>query len=127
MALVPEGAVLESTSDVKWPVVRLRNVWMLPGIPEIFRMKLAVLATRLPRGVAYISEAVTTDREESDIKPLLDAVVEAFPDVTVGSYPKWISPDGHTGYRTKVTFDGRDPARVRAAKDHFERSLSAPA
>lgn len=129
MALAPEGATLEATADVKWPVLRLSNVWMLPGIPEIFRMKVAVLAERLPRGTAYLSLSVTTHREESDIKPLLDAVVAAFPDVDVGSYPKWAgsqtTAEGgqEPGYRTKVTFDGRDHARVSAARDHFERSL----
>lgn len=120
MALVPEGAHLESTAEVKWPVVRLENVWMLPGIPEIFRMKLAVLEAKLPRGIAYVSHAVYTRLEESDIKPLLDAVVGAFPDVFVGSYPKWAVD---LGYRTKLTFDGRDEARVIAARDAFARAL----
>jgi molybdenum cofactor synthesis domain-containing protein len=120
MALIPEGAELESTAEVRWPVVRFANVWMLPGIPEIFQMKLAVLAASLPRGVAYVSHAVYSRLEESDIKPLLDAVVEAFPDVFVGSYPKWTT---ELGYRTKLTFDGREEARVLAARDAFTTSL----
>jgi molybdenum cofactor synthesis domain-containing protein len=125
MALVPEGATLESTPEVKWPVARLRNVWMLPGIPEIFRMKIAVLERHLPRGAApYISLAVTTEFEESDIKPLLDGVVEAFPDIFVGSYPRWHAPGTSGGYRTKVTFDGREEGRVRAARDRFEADLA---
>lgn len=123
MALVPEGAVLEATAEVRWPVVRLANVWMLPGIPEIFKMKLAVLAAKLPRGVAYVSHAVYTLQEESDIKASLDAVVAAFPDVAVGSYPKW-SPD--EGYRTKLTFDGRVESRVLEARDAFAGMLKAP-
>ena len=120
MALVPDGAHLESTPDVRWPVVRLANVWMLPGIPEIFRMKLAVLEAKLPRGPAYVSRAVYTHLEESDIKPLLDAVVAAYPDVAIGSYPKWTN---ELGYRTKLTFDGRDDARAVAARDAFAASL----
>lgn len=127
MALVPEGATLEATPEVRWPVVRIRNVWMLPGIPEIFRMKMAVLRERLPAGVAYVTKAVVTAHEESDIKPLLDDVVARFPDIAVGSYPKWAAPDpdGKIPYRTKVTFDGRDESRVEAAKAHFELGLRA--
>jgi len=35
--------------------------------------------------------------------------------VSVGSYPKWLDP----AYKTKVTFDGRDEARVVEARDAF--------
>ena len=42
--------------------------------------------------------------DEGDLKPLLDRVVERYPDVDVGSYPKWHDPT----YKTKITFDGRD-------------------
>jgi len=123
MALVPEGAALETTDDVRWPTIRMRNVWLMPGIPEVFRMKIAVLEQALPRGVAFVSHAVYTRLEESDIKPLLDAVVAGFPDVAVGSYPKWTT---ELGYRTKLTFDGRDSSRAIAARDAFAASLPAP-
>jgi hypothetical protein len=53
--------------------------------------------------------------DEGDLKPLLDQVVAHFPDVGVGSYPKWQDPT----YKTKLTFDGRDEARVDAARDAF--------
>jgi hypothetical protein len=46
-------------------------------------------------------------------------VVEEYRDVDIGSYPKWSEPD----YRTKLTFDGFDEARVRAARDAFAASL----
>jgi hypothetical protein len=39
----------------------------------------------------------------------------------VGSYPKWLDPT----YKTKLTFDGRDPARVVAARDAFVALLPA--
>jgi len=121
MALVPEGASLESTEEIRWPTIRHQNVWLLPGVPEIFRMKLAVVVARLGAGVAFVSRAVFTKMDEGDLKPLLDAVVAAFPDVSVGSYPKWQDPT----YRTKLTFDGRATARVDAARDAFLALLPA--
>jgi molybdenum cofactor synthesis domain-containing protein len=115
MALVPEGAALESHESVRWPTIRLHNTWLLPGVPEIFRMKLAVVVDRLAGGVGFVSRAVFTKMDEGDLKALLDAIVERFPDVGVGSYPKWQDPS----YKTKLTFDGRDAARVEQARDAF--------
>lgn len=117
MALVPEGATLEAHETVRWPTIRLGNTWLLPGVPEIFRMKLAVVVDRLATnaGPAFISRAVFTKMDEGDLKSLLDDVVARFPDVAVGSYPKWQDPT----YKTKLTFDGRDAARVDAARDAF--------
>ncbi len=118
MALVPEGASLETSTDIRWPTIRYRNTWLLPGVPEIFRMKLPVAIAEIGKtsgGAAFVSRAVFTKMDEGDLKALLDAVVERFPDVGVGSYPKWADPT----YKTKLTFDGRDPARVDAARDAF--------
>lgn len=115
MALVPEGAHLETHDTVRWPTIRIGNTWLLPGVPEIFRMKLKVVSERLAGAVGFVSRAVFTKMDEGDLKALLDAVVERFPDVGVGSYPKWQDPT----YKTKLTFDGRDTARVNAACDAF--------
>jgi molybdopterin-biosynthesis enzyme MoeA-like protein len=121
MALVPKGASLEVSDLVRWPTIRMGNVWLLPGVPEIFRMKLAVVLERLGQGVAFVSRAVYTKMDEGDLKALLDSVVARFPDVGVGSYPKWNEPS----YKTKLTFDGRDPTRVDEARDAFLALLPA--
>jgi molybdenum cofactor synthesis domain-containing protein len=121
MALVPEGASLEVTAEVTWPTIRLGNTWLLPGIPEVFRMKIPVVVAHLAQrsGQAFVSHAVYAQLDEGVLKPMLDRVVSAFPDVSVGSYPKWHDPS----YRTKVTFDGRDEARVLEARDAFIATL----
>lgn len=122
MALVPEGASLESHETVRWPTIRFQNTWLLPGVPEIFRMKLAVVVDRLAGGgPGFVSRAVFTKMDEGDLKPLLDDVVARFPDVGVGSYPKWQDPT----YKTKLTFDGLEPQRVDAARDAFVALLPA--
>jgi molybdenum cofactor synthesis domain-containing protein len=115
MALVPEGASLETTAEITWPTIRVDNTWLLPGIPEVFRMKLPVVVARLGRGRAFVSHAVYVKMDEGELKPLLDRVVAQFGDVSVGSYPKWLDAT----YKTKLTFDGRDDARVTAARDSF--------
>jgi molybdenum cofactor synthesis domain-containing protein len=124
MALVPQGAALEVSTEVTWPTIRLSNTWLLPGIPEVFRMKLAVVVARIrsaaPRP-SFVSHAVYTKMDEGVLKPLLDQVVAAFTDVSVGSYPKWLDP----AYKTKITFDGQDEARVVSARDAFVALLPA--
>jgi molybdenum cofactor synthesis domain-containing protein len=116
MALMPEGASLEATPELAWPTIRLRNTWLLPGIPEVFRMKLPLVAARIGHvGPAFVSHAVYVKMDEGVLTPLLDRVVRDYPDVSIGSYPKWQEPS----YKTKLTFDGRDEARVLSARDSF--------
>ncbi|HKQ69432.1 MAG TPA: molybdopterin-binding protein [Polyangiaceae bacterium] len=115
MALVPEGAELVSNAEVKWPTIVMRNVWLLPGIPEVFLMKLALIRERIEGGAPWLSRAVFTKMEEGDLKPLLDRVVAMHVDVEVGSYPKWSDPT----YRTKLTFDGHDRAAIERALAFF--------
>jgi molybdenum cofactor synthesis domain-containing protein len=115
MALIPEGADLASNAQVTWPTVVMNNVWVLPGIPEVFKMKLAVVRERLAGGAPFVSRAVYTKMDEGELKPLLDRVVAAFPEVEVGSYPKWAEPT----YRTKLTFDGSDSGSVARAMKAF--------
>jgi molybdenum cofactor synthesis domain-containing protein len=121
MALIPKGAELTSNAEVSWPTIVMRNVWLLPGIPEVFRMKLAHLRDRLGGGTPFISRAVYTKMDEGELKPLLDSVVMAHPHVEVGSYPKWSDPS----YRTKLTFDGQDSALVELALQAFLKLLPA--
>ena len=121
MARVPEGARLVSSAAIPWPTVVMRNVWVLPGVPEVFQMKLPHVRAELTGGTPFSSLAVYTRLDEGDLKPHLDRIVAAHPDVEVGSYPKWHDPE----YRTKLTFDGLDAARVRAARDAFLAMLPA--
>ena len=121
MARIPKGATLETTAEMTWPTVRLHNTWLLPGVPEIFRMKLPVIIAKLGKHPAFVSRAVYTKMDEGDLKPLLDAIVAAYPDIDVGSYPKWFD----SSYKTKLTFDGQDQTRVVAARDAFVTLLPA--
>jgi molybdenum cofactor synthesis domain-containing protein len=111
MALVPDGAVLATSPDGAWPVVVMQNVWLLPGVPEVFREKLATVRAWMRGPAPFVSRAVYTLLEEARIKPLLDALVLGHAEVEIGSYPRWFEPT----YKTKITFDARDLALVEAA------------
>jgi len=119
MARVPKGARLVSSEVVPWPTVVMRNVWVLPGVPEIFKLKISLLRSDLGDDAPFFSHAVFTTLDEGHIKALLDRVVDAHPDVAIGSYPKWNDPE----YKTKLTFDGTCEEHVHAARDAFAADL----
>jgi molybdenum cofactor synthesis domain-containing protein len=119
MARIPEGARLVASASVLWPTVVMRNVWVLPGVPEVFRMKMPHVRAELAGDAPFVSLSAYTTLDEGDLKPLLDRVVADHREVDVGSYPKWNEPE----YKTRLTFDGLDEARVRAARDAFVASL----
>ncbi|AKT42650.1 competence/damage-inducible protein A [Chondromyces crocatus] len=121
MARVPEGARLVSGETVVWPVVVMQNVWILPGVPEIFLAKQPLIRAELAGESPFISFAVLTTLDEGQLKPMLDRVVEDHRDVAIGSYPRWSGAE----YRTRLTFDGLLEDRVRAARDAFASSLPA--
>lgn len=120
MARVPEGATLFTGSEVGWPVVVVQDVWLLPGIPELFRMKMTIVRDHLRGPGPYFSEVVLLSAEEAEIKNELDRVVRAHPEVEIGSYPKWFDPS----YKTRITFDARAEDLARAAARELRALLA---
>lgn len=113
MADIPTGARLEYGArgpGATWPVVVVGNVWVLPGVPSIFRRKFEIVR-ELFRAAPIHARAVYSRDGEGPIAAFLDEVVAEFPTVEVGSYPQ---PDA-ADHRVKITLDGRDRAAVDAA------------
>jgi molybdopterin-biosynthesis enzyme MoeA-like protein len=121
MARVPVGAVLCGSPEVEWPIPVMNNVWILPGIPDLFKLKLLTVRAWLRGPTSFISRALFLRMEEPVLKPLLDAVVARHPQVEIGSYPKWFDPS----YRTQITFDAETTDAAQAALDDL-RNLLAP-
>jgi molybdenum cofactor synthesis domain-containing protein len=116
LANVPRGSRGLYIEQSVWPLTVIDNVYLLPGVPEIFRMKLDIIRSHLGGGSdAFVSRAVFTKMDEALLKPLLDEVVARHPRIEVGSYPRWNDPE----YETKITFDGQDPGAVERALDDF--------
>src|SRR4029077_6652588 len=101
MARVPGGGALVRSAAIPWPTVVMRNVWVLPGVPEVFRMKMPHVRAELAGDAPFVSLSVYTTLDEGDLKPLLDRTVADHREVDVGSYPKWNEPE----YKTRLTFD----------------------
>jgi molybdenum cofactor synthesis domain-containing protein len=121
MAKLPAGATLVRGSRGRWPLVRMENVFILPGLPEVFASKLDVLGEHLAGGTPFVTRAVRTASDEGEIAPLLDRLVREHPAVAIGSYPRW----GDGAVQVAVTFDGRDPDAVDRAVAAFRVALPA--
>ena len=113
MARVPVGAVLCGSPEVQWPTPVMNNVWILPGIPDLFKLKLLTVRAWLRGPTAFVSRALFVRLDEPLLKPMLDAVVQRHPHVEIGSYPKWFDPN----YRTQITFDAETIREAQAALD----------
>ena len=79
MARVPVGAMLCGSPEVQWPTPVMNNVWILPGIPDLFKLKLLTVRAWLRGPTSFVSRALFLRMEEPLLKPLLDAVVAAPP------------------------------------------------
>ncbi len=117
LARVPEGAELREGRKETWPVVVMRNVWILPGLPPVFERKLEILAECLPEGPRYFADEELVPRPEEELIPLLDRVVADHPQVQIGSYP--------VAAGTRITLDGDDGQAVANAAAALRNGLTA--
>ena len=118
LADVPAGAELVYGKDQIWPVVCYRNVYILPGVPTLFRRKFVDIRDRF-RAEPVTAARLYIDLEEGELAPHLDAVVAAHPTVKVGSYPRFSERD----FRVLVTLEGPASAEVTAAFEALAHRL----
>ena len=122
MAEVPEGAHFVRAEDIRnWPVIAYKNVYILPGVPEIFRRKFTAIRENF-RGEPFFLRIVYVSEEEGGIAAYLDRVAADYPRIDIGSYPK-LDP---TGYKVKVTLEGKDRDDVEHATAALLSLLPAP-
>lgn len=111
MAEAPAGSVLLPSDDARFPVVACDGVFLLPGIPELFRVQLEAVLGHLP-GQPLALGQLFLGVGEPEIARALDQVALALPQVALGSYPTW---GDAAGYRVKLTVEHRDAELVRHA------------
>jgi molybdenum cofactor synthesis domain-containing protein len=118
MTLVPRGAVLVDAGDLWFPVVIVENVHIFPGIPELLRRKFESIRDRF-RGVPFVLKRVFVKRRESEIAQSLHELLEEYPQLMLGSYPKV----GEEAFHVLLTLESRDPGYVKGALDSLLRRL----
>jgi molybdenum cofactor synthesis domain-containing protein len=118
LADIPVGSELVYGKDHIWPVVCFKNVYILPGVPTLFRRKFVDIRDRF-RTTPVTTARLYVDADEGDIATHLDAVVAAYPTVKIGSYPRFSERD----FRVLVTLEGAVHGEVAAAFEALARTL----
>jgi molybdenum cofactor synthesis domain-containing protein len=122
MAEIPRGATLVDVGDLWFPVVIMRNVHILPGIPELLRKKFESIRERF-RGVPILLKRVYVKRMESDIAQSLNDLLGEFPRLMLGSYPRV----GEEAFHVLLTLESRDAGYLQDALDSLLRRLAPEA
>jgi FAD synthetase len=122
MAMVPKGAQLLDSGDLWFPVVIVENVYIFPGIPELLMKKFESIRSRF-QGVPFLLKRVFVKRRESDIAASLNALLQEFPELMLGSYPKV----GQEAFHVLLTLESRDAGYLQRALDSLLGRLPSEA
>jgi len=120
MARIPAGAMLIDSGDLWFPLVVVENVYILPGIPELLRKKFESVRDRF-RGIPFVLKRVYVTLMESSIAEQLEAVLQEFPELLLGSYPRI----HEESFRVMLTLESRDAGYVQRALDSLLARLPA--
>jgi molybdenum cofactor synthesis domain-containing protein len=115
MAEVPEGAELVGEGSLYAPAVKLRNVYIFPGIPKVLRDRFQAIKECFQEAPFFL-KVVYVKEGEGVIASILNSLLASFPKLLLGSYPVLDNPQ----YRVKVTLESKDPGYLDQA---FERLL----
>ena len=110
MAEVPEGAELTADGELVFPAIVVRNIYVLPGVPEIFRQKFEALKERFREAPFHLC-CVYVSIGEGTLADHLNAVLAGHPDLLLGSYPEFSNPE----YKVKVTLESKDRGYLEGA------------
>ena len=111
MTHLPANVELLDVGAFHWPVFKIANCFVLPGLPEIFVKKFAGVLQVLPPAPTRWFAALATSLPESEFAAELSALQDRFPLVEIGSYPKLDCRD----YAVRVTLKAEDRGALEAA------------
>src|SRR5262249_24927311 len=110
VAGMPEGADLVGGETVRFPTILMRNVYILPGVPEIFRQKFEAIRERFRDEPIHLTN-VFVSIGEGVLADYLNGLLLNFPKLLLGSYPELSNPE----YKVKVTLESRDRGYLEGA------------
>ena len=118
MARVPQGAELIPNPLSGAPGVKMDNVYILAGVPNIAAHMLEALDGKLEGGRPMVSVTVGAYAAESEVADLLRETEATHPGVAIGSYPFF--KDGRHGANFVMRSDDGDLA-AQTAQDLQQR------
>ena len=122
MARTPQGAELLANPNSGAPGIKMRNVYIMAGVPSITASMLEALTGKLEGGRPMVSVTVGAWAAESEVADLLRETEEAHPGVAIGSYPFF--RDGGHGSNFVIRSEDGELAR-ETGSDLVERLKTA--
>lgn len=119
LADAPSGAELIAQEGSWFPVLTVDDIFLLPGVPQLFELQLDTVLRRLP-GRTVHHRSLFLNLGESAIAATLDRVALAMPHVSVGSYPEF---DRAKDYLVKVTVEAAEHEPVEEAVGRIREGL----
>ena len=110
MADVPEGARFVGAPGLWFPVIVVENVFIFPGVPEIFQRKFRRIREMF-RDEPYHMREIFLRADEGQIAAALNDVLARFPSLLLGSYPYF----DDRAYSIKLTLESKDSSYLEAA------------
>ena len=114
MAEVPDGAELTAGEQLTFPAVVARNIYVLPGVPEIFRQKFQALKERFRESPFHL-RSVFVSMPEGTLADHLNELLLEHPELMLGSYPRIGDPN----YRVKLTLESKNAEYLDRAFEHL--------
>ncbi len=107
---VPEGAELIMTGTMSFPVLKINNIFIFPGVPEIMKKKFNSIKMRFQTS-PYALKQLYVNASEDEIAHLLNRFVEKFPDLLLGSYPQL----NQKNYKVILTVETKNESLLESA------------
>ncbi|MBM2292455.1 competence/damage-inducible protein A [Sulfitobacter pseudonitzschiae] len=104
MARIPDGATLIENPVSVAPGFTMENVHVMAGVPSVFQAMVESILPTLTGGAPLISRTRRIDRGEGDIAGPLGELAQAYPGLSIGSYP--FQKDGR--YGANIVLRGTD-------------------
>ena len=114
MAEMPAETELVFSEDVKIPVIKVRNFYVFPGEPELFKKQFLAIKEKL-RSNQFSSKIIYIKAYEEEIASVLDQAQNQFPETEIGSYPDYRNQD----YKVRVIIDSKDANLNQKAADYI--------
>ena len=113
MARIPEKADLIENLISGAPGYIIENVYVMAGVPRIFKSMLQTVLPNLKKGTPTLSISIKLYKGEGDIALELEQIVKAFSKLTFGSYP--FNENGIHG--TNIVIRGKDKKLMIKAEE----------
>ncbi len=121
MARVPEGAKLIPNLMSGAPGIRIGNLFLMAGVPQITAGMLDALTGRLEGGRPLVSVTVGAFAPESEVAELLRSAEQANDGVSIGSYPFFKADKVGSNFVVR----SEDESLARRVADGLGRALAS--